>query len=479
VPCWEQKSVAVLVVDVTWPPDNAREASRYEPWTVTRYWGQAIVERVQGFGGVVLSHAPSVVVVAFGVPQTLEQAPQRAVQAAIALQRLVAEAGEGGSPPELRMAVHWGQVLVDIEASDLGARILPVGDTLARPWRLLGYAKPGEILVSPEMGRLVEGWCELQAREALRRMGQPEQIDAYTIVGLSPQSSPLEMHGQRPLSRFVGRQRELALMENLLGQASEGLGQVVGIVGEPGVGKSRLCYEFIRAPRRHGWRILESSMTSYGKAIPYLPVIDLLKAYFRIEAQDTVPKLRDKVTATLHTLDAALNQSLPAFLSLLDVPVKEPTWQSLNPPQRRQRTLDAVKRLLLRESHVQPLLLVVENLHWVDGETQAFLDTLINSLPTARMLLLASYRPEYQHAWGGKSYYSQLRLDPLPPKHAQDLLGSLLGKDASLMWFMPRLIEQTEGNPFFLEESVRSLVETRVLTGEPGAYRLAGPAQNL
>jgi tetratricopeptide (TPR) repeat protein len=471
--------VAVLAVEVTWPPNGEGAVSQYEPWSVTTQWDQVIVEKVQGFGGALLPYSPGLLLVAFGVPKTLEQAPQRAVQAALALQHLVAQAPEGEHYPELRMAVHWGQVQVDTGAVDPTVRLLPVGDTLARPVRLLGYAEPGEIVASPEMGCLVRGWCELRTCEQLRGMRDPKQIGAYTIVGLSPQGSPLEMHGQRPLSRFVGRQRELALMEDLLEQAREGRGQVMGIVGEPGVGKSRLCYEFIRAPRRHGWRILQTSTTSYGKAIPYLPVIDLLKAYFQIEAQDAVQTLRDKVTAKLHTLDAALNPSLPTFLSLLDIPVEEPTWQSLDPPQRRQRTLDAVKRLLLCESHVQPLLLVAENLHWVDGETQAFLDTLINSLPTARLLLLVTYRPEYQHAWGGKSYYSQLRLDPLPPKHAQDLLGSLLGKDASLARFTPRLIEQTEGNPFFLEESVRSLVETHVLTGEPGAYRLTKPVQNM
>lgn len=479
VPSWEQKPVAVLAVEVTVPANGEGAVSQYEPWTVTSHWDQVIVEKVQGFGGTLLPSSPGLLLVAFGVPQTLEQAPQRAVQAALALRRLVMEAAEGRPYPELRMAVHWGQVLVDTGAVDPTARLLPVGDTLARPGRLLGYAEPGEIVASPEMGRLAWGWCEPRGREEPLGVGQPDQIGVCTIVGLRPQSSPLAMHGRRPLSRFVGRARELAVLEDLLGQAREGRGQVVGIVGEPGVGKSRLCYELIRAPRRHGWRVLQTSTTSYGKGIPYLPVIDLLKAYFRIEAQDAVQTLRDKVTAKLHTLDAALNPSLPAFLSLLDIPVEEPTWQSLDPPQRRQRTLEAVRRLLRSECQAQLLLLVAENLHWIEGETQAFLDNLINGLPRARLLLLVTYRPEYQHTWGSKSYYSQLRLAPLPPKHVQDLLGSPLGKDASLAQFTLRLTEQTEGNPFFLEESVRSLVETHVLTGEPGAYRLAKPIQNI
>ena len=277
----------------------------------------------------------------------------------------------------------------------------------------------------------------------------------------------------------MGRGRELAALENLLGQAREGRGQVVGMVGEPGVGKSRLCYEFIRAHPTQGWLILETSADSYGQASPYLPVIELLKSYFQIASRDDASTLRDKVTDKLRTLGQSLASSLPALLTLLDVPVEDAAWQALDPPQRRQRLLDAIKRLLVRESQIQPILLVAENLHWIDGETQALLDTLVEGLPTARLLLLVSYRPEYQHGWGSKTYYTQLRLDPLPREHAQALLDSLLGDDVSLVPLMQSLWQRTGGNPFFLEESVQTLVETQVLVGARGAYRLAKPLQSV
>ena len=163
---------------------------------------------------------------------------------------------------------------------------------------------------------------------------------------------------------------------------------------------------------------------------------------------------------------------MPAFLTLLDVAVDDKQWQNLDPPQRRQRTLDAVKRLLLRESQVQPLLLVIEDLHWIDSETQALLDSLVESLPTARLLLLVNYRPEYQHGWGSKTFYTQLRIDPLPPESAEELLQALLGSDSSLGPLKQLLIARTEGNPFFLEESIRTLVETKFLVGQRGSYRL-------
>jgi predicted ATPase len=171
-------------------------------------------------------------------------------------------------------------------------------------------------------------------------------------------------------------------------------------------------------------------------------------------------------------LDRTLEPFLTPLLALLDVPVADAAWDVLDPRQRRQRTLEAVKRLLLRESQVQPVLVIFEDLHWIDSETQALLDGLIESLPTARLLLLVNYRLEYQHAWGGKTYYLQLRIDPLPPESAEELLNALVGQDQTLEPLKRVLIERTEGNPFFLEECVQTLVETKVLVGDRGAYRM-------
>ena len=250
-------------------------------------------------------------------------------------------------------------------------------------------------------------------------------------------------------------------------------------MGEPGVGKSRLVWEVTHSHRVHGWLVLQAGSVSYGKATSYLPVIDLLKGYFAIEDRDGPRAVQEKVTGKLLTLDRALEASLPALLSLLDVPTDDPQWPTLDPPQRRRRTLDAVKRLLLRESQQQPLLVVFEDLHWIDSETQALLDALVESLPAARMFLLVNYRPEYQPPWGSRTSYTQLRLDPLPPDHAEALLGALLGADAALEPLKRTLIARTEGNPFFLEESVRTLVETGALSGERGAYRLARPLPSI
>jgi tetratricopeptide (TPR) repeat protein len=225
--------------------------------------------------------------------------------------------------------------------------------------------------------------------------------------------------------------------------------------------------------------VLESAAVSYGSATPYFPVMDLLKRYTHVEDTDDARTIRAKVTDQVLTLDESLQDTLPALLLLLDALPDDSPFRQLDPAQRRQRTFTALKRVLLRESQVQPLLLVCEDLHWLDTETQALLDSLVESLPMAPILLLVTYRPEYQHGWGSKTYYTQLRLDSLPPASADEFLHALLGDDSSLLPLKSLLIARTEGNPFFLEEGVRTLVETGVLGGEPGAYRLARPLDGL
>src|SRR5262249_15047174 len=238
-----------------------------------------------------------------------------------------------------------------------------------------------------------------------------------------------------------------------------------------------LVYEFTHSHRLQGWLTLESASVSYGKATSYLPVIELLRGYFKIQDRDELREIREKVMGKLFALDRTLEPTLPALLVLLDVSVEDVPWHRLDPVQRRQRTLDAVKALLLREAREQPLLVIFEDLHWIDGETQALLDSVVESLGSARLLLLVNYRPEYEHRWGSKTYYSQMRLDALPASSAAELLDALLGDDPGLAPLKQLLVKR--GNPFFLEETVRTLVEARALTGERGRYRLTQPVQAI
>jgi class 3 adenylate cyclase/tetratricopeptide (TPR) repeat protein len=414
----------------------------------------------------------------FGAPIAHEDHAIRACYAALAMQEAIRRYSEEvrrvhGIEVQIRVGLNSGEVVVRAIGNDLHMDYSAIGQTTHLAARMEQLAPPGSIRLAADTLRLAEGWVQVIPLGPVPVKGLPAPVEVCELGGAGPARTRLQAFAARGLTPFVGRQAELAALHQALERAGAGHGQVVAVIGEPGVGKTRLFHEFTHASHTQGWLRLESSSTSYGKATPYLPIIDLLKAYFQLEDRDDGRRMREKLTGRLLTLDPALGPTLPAFLALLEVPIENPAWQALDPAQRRQRTLDALKRLLLRESQVQPLLLVFENLHWIDTETQAFLDGLVESLPAARLLLLVNYRPEYQHGWGTKTYYTQLRLDPLPPTSAEALLHSLLGDDASLAPLTHRLIERTQGNPFFLEESVRTLVETQVLVGSQGAYRLA------
>jgi AAA ATPase domain len=347
-----------------------------------------------------------------------------------------------------------------------------VGQTTLLAARMEQLADPGSIAIAPETLALAEGYVEVRSLGPVPVKGLDAPVETYELVGAGPRRSRLAASADRGLTKFVGRDAELEQLRQALGRAATGHGQVVALVGEAGVGKSRLVWEEVHSPRTHGWLIVQASSISYGSSMPYLPLVELLRGYCQIDPRDDARKVREKLTGKVLTLDPALQPAIAAFLALLDVPVEDPGWQALEPRQRHDRTLDAVKRLLLRESQIQPLLVVFEDLHWIDPQTQAFLDRLVESLPSARLVLLVNYRPEYQHSWGGKTYYTQLRLDPLSPDSAEALLHALLGDDRSVAPLTALLSERTEGNPFFLEESVRALVETGALVGERGVYRL-------
>jgi tetratricopeptide (TPR) repeat protein len=338
-------------------------------------------------------------------------------------------------------------------------------------------ADPGAIVITPDTLALAEGYVEVKSLGPVPVKGLADVVEVYEVTGAGPARTRLQAGARRGLTRFVGRDAELEQLRRAQQLAADGHGQVAAVVGEAGVGKSRLIYEFTHSHHLQGWLVLESASVSYGKATSYLPVIDLLKGYFKIQDRDDLREIREKVTGKLLTLDSVLEPTLPALLALLDVPMDDASWRTIDPGQRRQRTLDAVKRLLLREAREQPLLLIFEDLHWIDGETQALLDGLVDSLGSARLLLLVNYRSEYQHPWGGKASYSQMRLDALPAESTGELLKALLGDDPGLAPLKQLLVKR--GNPFFLEETVRTLVETKALTGERGRYRLTQPVQAI
>jgi class 3 adenylate cyclase/tetratricopeptide (TPR) repeat protein len=474
----ERKQVTVLFADLK---DSTELIRGLDPEAAQQLLDPAIhhmMDAVHRFEGTVNQVLGDGIMALFGAPIAHEDHALRACYAALAMQAAMRAYTDDvrrtrGLELRMRVGLNSGEVVVRAIGNDLHMDYSAVGETTHLAARMEQLATPGSVRLSAATLRLVDGLVRVTALGPVPVKGLAEPVEVFELVSASQLRRRLQAAAARGLTPFVGRQHELEALHQALAQAQAGHGQVVALVGEAGVGKSRLVYEVIHSHRTQGWRVLESASVSYGKATPYFPVIDLLKRYCHIDDGHEARTIRARVTGQVLTLDEALQETVPALLWLLDALPDDSPFQQLDPPQRRQRTLTALKRVLLRESQVQPVLVVFEDLHWIDTETQALLNHLVESLPTARLLLLVNYRPEYQHGWGSKTYYTQLRLDPLPPASAEEFLAGLLGDDPSLTPLMQLLIARTEGNPFFLEESVRTLMETGVLVGEPGAYRLA------
>jgi class 3 adenylate cyclase/tetratricopeptide (TPR) repeat protein len=474
----ERKQVTVLFADLKGSTELIQGLDPEQARSILDPALHAMMEAVHRYEGTVNQVLGDGIMALFGAPLAHEDHAARACYAALAMQDTLRRYADEvrrthGLTVQMRVGLHSGDVVVRAIANDLHMDYSAVGLTTVLAARMEQLATPGSILLTAATLRLVEGLVQVTPLGPVPVKGVDEPVEVCELVGASAIRRRLQAAVARGLTRFVGRQTELAALHQALERAGAGHGQVVALLGEAGVGKSRLVYEVVHSHHTQGWLVLESASVSYGKATPYFPVLDLLKRYVQVEDRDDTRTIRARVTGQVLTLDAALQETIPALLALLDVLPEDDPFFALDPPQRRRRTLDGLKRVLLRESQVQPLCLVFEDLHWIDTETQALLDGLVESLPTARLLLLVNYRPEYQHGWGSKTSYTQVRLDPLPPASADELLHALLGDDPSLAPLTQLLIARTEGNPFFLEESVRTLVETAVLVGMPGAYHLA------
>jgi class 3 adenylate cyclase/tetratricopeptide (TPR) repeat protein len=474
----ERKQVTVLFADLKGSMELLADRDPEEARKVLDPVLERMMEAVHRYEGTVNQVMGDGIMALFGAPLAHEDHAVRACYAALRMQESVKQYSEDvqrsrGINVQIRVGLNSGEVVVRSIGSDLRMDYTAVGQTTHLAARMEQLATPGTICLTADTLRLAEGYIQAKPLGPIPIKGLNAPFEIYEVVGPGPVRSRLEAAATRGLTRFVGRDTEVDQLREALEQSSAGHGQLVATVGEPGVGKSRLFHEFTHSHRVHeDWLVLQSGAVSYGKATSYLPIVDLLKGYFSLHDPESRDEIRAKVTGKIMTLDRDLELILPALLALLDVSIEDAQWRALDPGQRRLRTLDGVKRLLLRESRAQPVLVVLEDLHWIDAETQAFLESLVESLPTARLLLLVNYRPEYQHAWRDKTYYTELRLDALPRESAVELLLALLGADATVEPLKPVLIARTRGNPLFLEENVRALVEIGALAGERGAYRL-------
>ncbi len=471
----ERKTITALFADVAGFTALARDLDPEDTRAIIDPALQLMMDAVHRYEGYVAQSLGDGIFALFGAPIAHEDHGQCALYAALRMQEEMRQYAsrirlEKGVPLQMRVGLNTGEVVLrSIRKDDLHTDYVPVGHSVNLASRMESLAMPGSIVASENTYKLVEGYSDCKALGAVQVKGLDEPLSIYEVLGIGPLRTRLQVAARRGLVRFVGRQSELEQLKKSLEQAKAGHGQIVGVMGEPGVGKSRLFYEFVGATHasplrlQYGCLVLETFSVSHGKAYPYLPLIDLLTNYFQFAPQDDERRRQEKITGKVLTLDRSLEDTLSYFFSLLGIAEPTSSLAQMDPQIRKRRTFEAIRRLLVRESLKQPLILIFEDLHWLDSETQAFLTLLSESLATARILLLVNYRPEYRHEWGSKTYYTQLRLDPLGQAEAQDFLTALLGNDATVQPLKQLILAKTEGNPFFMEEIVQALVEQGVL----------------
>ena len=464
----ERKTVTALFADIKGSMELMEDLDPEEAQAIIDPALKLMMDAVHRYGGYIVQSTGDGIFALFGAPVAHEDHPQRALYAALRMQDEIRRYGDkllslGGVPIEIRVGVNTGEVVVrSIQTGGGQAEYTPIGHTTNLAARMQAVARSGSVVASEPTRRLVEGYFALNTVGPTQVKGITEPVPVYEVTGLGPLRTRLQASVRRGLTRFVGRDAELQQMRRALELAKAGHGQIVAAIGEPGVGKSRLFFEF-KAVSQSDCMVLEALSVSHDKASAYLPLIELLHGYFGLQASDDSRKRREKITGRVVALDRNLEEPLPYLFALLGTVESDDPLVQLEGQVKKRRGLEAIKRILLRESLNQPLIVVFEDLHWIDQQTQEFLNLFGDCIATAKILLLVNYRPEYSHQWSNKTYYTQLRLDPLTRDSAQDMLTSLLGDASELAPLKRLIVDSTEGTPFFMEEMVQALFEDGTL----------------
>ena len=477
----ERKQVTVLFADIV---GSLRIIADRDPEEAQKLLDPVLdhmLEAVHHYEGMVNRVMGDGIMALFGAPLAHEDHAVRACYAALRMQQTITRYAEEirrvhGVPITIRVGINSGEIVVSSINNDLYMDYTVVGQTAHLASRMEQMAMPGSVLAAADTIRLVEGYVEAKSLGEMTIKGLDDPVEVFEITEGGVERTRLQAAASRGLTPFVGRELEVQQLTQALDQARGGRGQVVAVVGEPGMGKSRLIHEFVHSSQTDDCLVLETNSASYGHAASYLPVIELLRHYyFKIGQRDNAKSIREKVTEKILALDPSLQDDIPALLDLLDALDAGHPFQSLDPLQHRQHTYQAITRLLLRENHVQPVVAVFEDLHWNDSLTLGLLNEIVVNARDARLLLMVTYRPEFHDGWKGRPNYRSLRLEPLESESLGTLLHSLLGSDPALESLKHFVLDRAGGNPFFVEELVRTLVDRKVLEGTRQNYKLTKP----
>ena len=476
----ERKQLTVLFADVQGSME-LQEDLDVEAWAeIVDRFVNILADGVRRYGGTVDKFTGDGIMALFGSPLAQEDHARRACHAAWYMARAIRTYAEElrraeGVDLHVRVGLNSGEVVVGRVGEDLRIDPTALGHAVGLAQRMEALAVPGSAYLTQHTARLVEGWFRLRDLGPMTVKGAREPLGVYVLEGPAPPR--FSSGGARATSRLVGRASEVARLEEALNRAAEGQAQVVGVVGEPGVGKSRLCDEFARSVLARGIALRRTGGVSHGREVPLLPILALLRDYFGITDADTPSQARERISDRLLGLDPKFLDDLPLLFDFLEVPDPDRPAPRLAPEVRTRRFLEVLRRVTARRSEREAIVLVFEDLHWFDAQSAAFLEKLIENFPGSRTLVVTNFRPEFSAAWMRHSYYQQLSLAPLSAEAVGEMLRDLLGGHASLAPLPAYLVERTGGNPFFVEEVVRALVEHGTLAGRPGTYRLTRPLE--
>ena len=480
----ERKQVTVLFADVQGSMDLAEQVDPEVFHHVMERFATLLAEGVHRFEGTVTHYTGDGVMALFGAPIALEDHAQRACYAALhlsdALRRYANELRLTRSLNfAVRMGLNSGEVVVGTIGDDLRMDYTAQGHTVGLAARMEQLAEPGKIYLTEHTAKLITGLLQLEDLGSLAVKGVQAPVGVFVLVGVGPLRTRLEVSRARGFSRFVGRDADLHALEAALARAQAGNGQVVGVVAEAGVGKSRLCFEFLARCRARGLRVYEAHGVAHGRNIPFLPMQALFRAYLGITEQDGERDARQKIAGRLILLADDFRDALPLVCDFLGVPDPERPVARMDPEARERQLRAIATRIVQADDRQGSTVTLLEDLHWFDRSSDALLETLVAAQARARGLLLLNFRPEFRARWMAAPHYEQRSLVPLGPEASAALMADLLGGSASLAGLAARLHERTGGNPFFIEEAVRGLVEAGILMGSEGAYRLLRPVEQV
>jgi class 3 adenylate cyclase/tetratricopeptide (TPR) repeat protein len=482
----ERKQVSVMFCDMEGFTAMSEMLGIEEAYSIMDQVYETLIHKVHDYEGTVNEMTGDGIMALFGAPIALEDAPQRAIRSSLAIHRemvkiteKIRQETENLPPLRMRIGIHTGPVVVGTLGNDLRVEFKAVGDTVNLASRIEGLAEPGTTYLTAETFKLTEGLFRFEALGRKQLKGKDMPVNVYRVIAPSTRRTRFDVSAERGLTPFVGRERELELLLDGFERAKQARGQAFSIMAEAGVGKSRLLYEFRKAVSNENVTFLEGKCLSYSRGTAYYPVIDILKSNFDVREGDGDAEIREKVKKGLTILGAAEESILPYFLELLSVKDSGVDKISISPEGRKGRIIEAINRITLKGSEIRPLIMAFEDLHWMDESSEDVLRYLLESISGARVFLIFTYRPEFVHTWGGRSYHSQVNLNRFSNRESLIMARHLLNAEEIDRDLEELILEKTEGIPFFIEEFIRSFKDLQIIEKRDNKYHFIKGVQDI